>query len=79
MNPIELTGHVDEQRRLSVELPANVPPGPVRVIIEPIPDEEDERSPAWARAIAAAWAADWSDSCEDIYTLEDGKPEDEPR
>ena len=39
------------------------------------PEDEDD----WAAAIAQIWAADWSDPREDIYTLEDGKPETEPR
>lgn len=77
MKTIELIGHVDEHHRLCVEVPASVPPGPVKVIVEV--EEIDDDSSAWARGIAQAWAADWSDPREDIYTLEDGKPEDELR
>jgi hypothetical protein len=30
----------------------------------------------WAAAVAEAWANDWNDPREDIYTLEHGKPLD---
>jgi hypothetical protein len=79
MKTIELTGHVDEQYRLCVEVPASEPPGPVKVLVEvPDPDDDGERGD-WAAAVARVWAADWSDPGEEIYTLEDGKPEHEPR
>jgi hypothetical protein len=77
MRTIELIGQVDENHRLSVEVPAAVRPDPVKVVVE-IPTAEDEAAGEWAAAIARVWAADWSDPGEDIYTLEDGKPEDEP-
>jgi hypothetical protein len=71
----ELLGHVDDQRRLHLALPPDIPPGPVKVMIE-VPDEKDaELCPSWAEAVGHAWAADWSDHREDIYTLEDGTPE----
>jgi hypothetical protein len=74
MKTIELVGQVDEQHRLSVEVPADVPPGPVKVIVE-LPDvEEDEDERSWSRAIAQSWANDWNDPREDIYTMDDGKP-----
>ena len=79
MKILELIGQVDEQHRLCVEVPSEVPPGPVRVLVE-LPAKEDKEDPgAWARAIAAAWAAEWSDPREDIYTPEDGEPVEEPR
>jgi hypothetical protein len=74
MRTIELIGHVDEHHQLRAEVPADVRPGPVRVVVA-LPDEaDDEFSNAWAKAVAAAWAADWSDPRDDIYTLEDGEP-----
>jgi hypothetical protein len=79
MKMIELIGHVDEQHRLSVDVPSSVPPGPVRVVLELPAEERDEDEGSWAGAVGQAWAAEWSDPREDIYTLEDGKPEDEPR
>jgi len=77
MKTIELTGHVDEQHRLCVELPAGVQPGPMKVILE-LPETESEAQ-NWAIGVARAWAADWNDPREDIYSLEDGTPEDERR
>jgi len=74
MCTIELFGNVDDQHRLLVQVPDAVRPGPVKVLLE-IPDDSDD----WAQGVAAIWAADWSDPREDIYTLEDGKPENEPR
>ena len=72
MKTIELTGNVDEQHRLHVEVPANVPPGPVKVIVQ-LPDhEEDGDHGDWERGVAQVWATDWSDPAENIYTLEDG-------
>jgi hypothetical protein len=71
MDPIELIGHVDEQRLLHVELPPTVGPGPIKVTLEPVGDVPDD----WRALANRAWAADWSDPSEDIYTLEDGEPE----
>jgi hypothetical protein len=72
MKAIELTGHVDEQHRLHVELPADIQPGPVKVTVRPAtePDEEDD----WRAFINQSWEKDWNDPREDIYTLEDGEP-----
>lgn len=74
MRAIELIGHVDDSHQLHLEMPPDVRPGPVKVTVE-LPDEfDDELSNAWGRAIGQAWAADWNDPGEDIYTLEDGEP-----
>ncbi len=78
MRTIRLVGQVDEQHRLHLEVPDSVPPGPVQVILEVTAVEEEEDT-AWAEAINRAWAADWSDPREDIYTLKDGEPEDAGR
>ncbi len=75
MSVIELIGQVDEQHRLSADVPPSVRPGRVKVVIQVLEGTEEEDPEAWTRAIAQAWAADWSDPREDIYTLEDGKPE----
>jgi hypothetical protein len=72
----ELHGVVDDQHRLNALVPDEIAPGPVKIIIEIPPGEEDER--AWARAIGRIWEADWSDPREDIYSLEDGEPVDGP-
>jgi hypothetical protein len=50
-NRIEIDGRINEQGRLEVELPANLPPGRVRVILEPIdPDQAWYWSPEWQAA-----------------------------
>ncbi len=70
MKTIELVGHVDDQHRLHVDLPAAVQPGPVKVTLQ-TPTEEDEEGD-WRALINQSWAKDWSDPREDICTLEDG-------
>ncbi|HEV3260834.1 MAG TPA: hypothetical protein VG013_28540 [Gemmataceae bacterium] len=77
MKTVELLGQVDEQHRLCVEVPAGVQPGPMKIILH-LPENESEAE-SWAIGVAQAWAADWSDPREDIYSLEDGVPVDEPR
>jgi hypothetical protein len=72
MNAIELLGDVDERHELRVQVPSGVPTGPVRVIVL-VPDE-DEAGAVWHQGIANEWAAELSDSREDIYTLDDGRP-----
>jgi hypothetical protein len=79
MRKIEVVGQVDENQQLRAELPADVPPGPVRVIVGVPEDGDEEMSRAWEQAISQAWADDWSDPCEDIYTLEDGEPYHRPK
>lgn len=75
MKTIELVGLVNEQHQLALAVPAEVRPGPVKVILEvPADNEEAEATDNWSQAVAQAWAADWSDPREDIYSLEDGKP-----
>jgi len=79
METVELIGHVDEQNRLWVDLPPGVVPGPVKVVLHLVPMGDVEASRAWSVAVATAWAEEWNDPREDIYTLEEGKPADEPR
>jgi hypothetical protein len=78
VKPIELLGRVDENHRLTAEVPAEVRPGPVKVTVE-LPEDEDPDGASWSAAVAARWESDWSDPHEDIYSWEDGKPEHEPR
>jgi hypothetical protein len=72
MKTIELIGRIDEQHQLHVEMPADVQPGPVRITVRPVKEEDEEA--AWLALINQSWAKDWSDPREDIYTLEDGRP-----
>jgi hypothetical protein len=55
-------------------VPADLRPGRVRVII--LVPEEDEAGEAWERGVARQWAVELSDVREDIYTVNDGEPED---
>ena len=72
MNAIELVGDIDDQHRLRAQVPANLPAGPVRLIVL-LPDEDDA-GVQWFRGAAAEWSDDLKDSLQDIYTLEDGQP-----
>ncbi|HZT82596.1 MAG TPA: hypothetical protein VFA26_20370 [Gemmataceae bacterium] len=63
MKTIEVIGHVDEQRQLHVELPADVPPGPVKVTVQSVTEGDD-----WRALINQPWVKDWSDPREDIHS-----------
>ena len=57
MRAIELTGYVDENHQLCVDIPADVAPGPVKVILE----VEEEDPAAWGRAVLQRWAEESED------------------
>ena len=76
MNIIEVVGHVDEGGQLHVILPPDLKPGPVKVALAPLTEQDEDD--AWRALINHSWARDWSDPREDIYTLEDGEPSHEP-
>jgi hypothetical protein len=78
MKTIEILGRVDENHRLTLEVPAEIRPGPVKVTVE-WPEDEDPDGTAWSAAVGTRWTSDWTDPREDIYSLEDGKPTHEPR
>jgi hypothetical protein len=77
MKAIELQGEIDDQHRLSAQVPEGLPVGSVRVIV--LISEEDEAGSAWARGICSEWSAELNDPQQDIYTLNDGQPVDAPR
>jgi hypothetical protein len=77
MKAIELVGDVDEKHRLQADVPAEVPAGPVRLIVL-LPDE-DEGGIAWPQGVSREWGAELSDSRQDLYTLDDGQPVNAPR
>ena len=79
MNAIELIGDVDEKHRLQVQVPNDVPPGQVRVIVLVPEPEEDEAGKLWPEGIAREWSTELSDPREDVYTLDDGRPVNAPR
>ena len=72
MKAIELVGDVDEQHRLQAQVPADLPAGPVRLIV--LLPEEDDGGAAWAHGVAKEWADELRDARQDVYTLEDGQP-----
>lgn len=77
MKAIELIGDIDEQHRLQADVPAEVPAGPVRLIV--LLPEEDDGGAVWARGVGKEWSDELQDSRQDIYTLEDGRPVNAPR
>ena len=79
MKTIELIGQVDEQHRLSAQVPPDVPPGPVKLALvvesnSAAANEEDEADAQWASAISREWADELADERQDIYSLSDGEP-----
>lgn len=77
MRALEVTAEIDSQHRLKGAVPPELRPGRVRVII--LFPEEDDAGEAWERGIAQEWAAELGDAREDLYTLDDGEPEDAAR
>lgn len=77
MKALEILGDIDDQHHLRAQVPADLPAGPVRLIVL-LPDE-DNAGVAWARGVAQEWAEDLADPRQDIYTVEDGLPLDAPR
>lgn len=79
MNAIRIVGRIDEQHRLTADVPAAVPTGRVEVVLI-VPDTEgDPADSAWQAGIAHEWADDLADERQDIYDLTDGRPVDEAR
>ncbi len=74
MRPVRISATIDPSHRLSAQVPAEIPPGPVTVLIAPQGDEDDAGD-AWAEAVAHEWAEDLEDPRQDLYTLADGEPE----
>jgi hypothetical protein len=77
MNAVRVTGLVDKKHHLSAEVPKSIPPGPVTVLI--FPAQEDDGGGAWMAGVAEQWADELGDIRQDIYTLADGEPVNEPR
>ena len=77
---IRVIGCVDENHRLSAEVPESVSAGPVEVLIEiPHGIGDEPNADAWAVMIGQAWADELVDKTQGIYTLDDGEPVDERR
>ena len=77
MKAIELVGDIDPQHRLQAQVPADLPAGPVRLIVL-VPDEDDAGT-VWSQGVSKEWAEELQDARQDIYTLEDGQPVNGPR
>ncbi len=78
MESIPLEGHVDDQHRLSVNVPGSIPPGPVVVWIAPaVASKEEPAGASWATGIARDWDEKLSDTRQDIYSSADGDALDE--
>jgi hypothetical protein len=73
MNIVKLSGNVDENRRLSAQVPASIRPGPVTVVVLPEMHEEEEAR-SWTAGIAQEWMDELVDPAQDIYTITDGEP-----
>jgi hypothetical protein len=73
MSMVKLAGTVDENRRLSAQVPPSIPPGPVTVLVLTASEEENEAD-LWTAGVAEEWADELSDPDQDIYTLADGEP-----
>ena len=73
MDMVKLSGNVDENHRLSAQVPASISPGPVTVLVVPVSQEEHEAS-VWSAGVAREWADELRDTAQDIYTMADGEP-----
>jgi hypothetical protein len=76
MRTLKLIAKVDDKHNLTASVPAEIPPGPVEIVVTIPGDSEDDAGSEWEAGIARDWAAELSDSREDIYTLNDGEPID---
>jgi len=72
MESIQFEGHVDDQNRLSANVPGSIPPGPVTVWVVSAETEEDPAGASWAAGVAHDWAEELNDSRQDIYNVTDG-------
>ncbi len=73
MENIRLKGHVDTNHQLTAQVPADIGPGEVELILVFSPEDESAAEEQWANAISREWAAEWNDPREDIYTFTDGE------
>ena len=55
MQTIKLTGHMDDQHRLSAQVPASVAPGPVEVVVIVPARQEHDAGNAWMAGLAHEW------------------------
>jgi hypothetical protein len=72
MKEIKLKGRVDVNHKLQVEVPSEVAPGELELILLLPQDEEEATEKEWEMGVSREWAAEWSDPHEGIYTVTDG-------
>lgn len=72
MDSIRLEGQIDDNHRITADVPGSIPPGRVTVWITPAEAGEDSAGGDWANGIAREWASELSDARQDIYTAADG-------
>jgi len=69
MKAIELVGEIDERHGLRAEVPEDLPPGPVRLIVL-LPEQdiagEDGAGVSWGAGLAREWSAELKDTRQDI-------------
>ena len=70
MKTVKLLGNVDNSHRLLAQVPPDIAPGPITVLIVRN-SAEDVDGDDWAAAVAQDWANELNDPREDIYTLND--------
>jgi hypothetical protein len=73
MKTVTVLGNIDNSHRLSAQVPPDISPGPITVLIVR-QSEEDVEGDEWLAAVAKDWANELNDPREDIYTLNDGEP-----
>ena len=73
MTLVKVYGHIDDNHRLTAQVPESVPAGPVTVLIVQV-SQEDGAGEAWITGVVLEWADDLNDARQDIYTLSDGVP-----
>jgi hypothetical protein len=69
---IELTGKINEDGRIEVDWPTNLPPGKVRITLEPIdPDQAWFWTPEWQAAEREVDAEIAAGNYKDFATMDD--------
>lgn len=79
MQTIKIKGEVNDKHCLVAAVPDTIPAGAVEILMLVPSKIEDDVDQAWMTGVAHEWHDDLADARQDIYTLADGVPLDEPR
>lgn len=79
MKTIKISAQVDEHHRLSAQVPADLAPGRVDIVLLLPSQDEDDAGTEWMAGFAREWLAELADGREDIYSPTDGEPVDDAR